>query len=238
MNGLIEDALPDATIVIAQHRHVELTGNCLAGLRTHDPIIWPVIVVDDGSPVEDFDGWDFDDRPGVKLIRQSRAGVSIAWNRGAAEAGTGYLIFLNNDVVTSGPWVDRLLEPLRAGRCLMSGVSTRVERALPNALLKELPQREFLEGWCFAVSRDAWRGVSGFDESLRVYWSDTDFQLRLRSVAGRERRQLFQSVERLPLRHLGHRTAHDQECLVDRRKVWEEDRMRFIEKWTRIRSSD
>ena len=115
----------------------------------------------------------------------------------------------------------------------MTGVATRVERALPARILAGLSLRTFLEGWCFAVSSAQWNAVSGFDESLRVYWSDTDFQLRVGLSARGGSRQPLLGVENLPLRHLGHRTAHDRECVSDRRGVWREDRERFVEKWRR-----
>lgn len=222
---------PDATIIIPQHRHFELTRGCICSLRNHDPICWPVIVVDDGSPLDEPHRQTLSDLPQTRQIEQPRQGVSAAWNRGAKEAVTPYLVFLNNDTLSLGAWVDRLLQPLREQRCLLTGVQSRRERALPEPVQANLPSRIFLQGWCFAVSAEAWRSVAGFDESMRLYWSDTDFQSRIWSELGNSGQRFWECLPDLSLRHLGHRTAHDQNCVPHRRNTWLSDRARFIEKW-------
>jgi len=225
--------MPDTTIIIPQRGHADLTRQCLASLREHDRAAWPVVVVDDGSPqvAAELDMEEFS--PG-RLILQPQRGVSVAWNRGAAGAQTRFLVFLNNDTVSTGRWVERMVRPLRQRECVMTGVATRVERALPDSLLDRMAMRSFLAGWSFAISSSVFCELGGFDESLRVYWSDTDLQLRVAAEAGRDCREVLREVAGLPLVHLGHRTAHDGRQLPRQREQWCKDRQVFVAKWQQM----
>jgi GT2 family glycosyltransferase len=142
-------------------------------------------------------------------------------------ATTRFLVFLNNDTLSDGAWVDSLLRPLREQRAVVSGVRFRREQALPRDVLERLPVQTFLEGWCFAALRQDWADVGGFDETLRLYFSDTDFQARIVRSRGGDSAVLAR-VANLPLRHLGHQSTRR---LPERSKVWREDRESFVRKW-------
>lgn len=143
----------DATIIIPQHGRAELTRQCLHSLRRHDPAPWPVVVVDDGS-TDGAETLEVAAFAPARLLRQWRRGVSAAWNRGAAAAETRWLVFLNNDSVSEGAWVNHLLAPLRGGEAVIAGVGWRTEQALPAELLSRLGTQTFLPGWCFAISAE------------------------------------------------------------------------------------
>ena len=116
----------------------------------------------------------------VELVRRPHRGVTAAWNAGAARSTGDVLIFLNNDVVTTGPWAGPLASLLADERIVVAGVQRR-ERAASRTptLLERLPTRVFAAGWCFAVRRRDFEAVGGFREALRLYFSDTDLQSRL-----------------------------------------------------------
>jgi GT2 family glycosyltransferase len=225
MNGFS----PDATIIIPQYERAELTVECVRSLRAADTAPWPVIVVDDESTAAALTRLLL----GVAAVRdvtvvpQERRGVTAAWNVGADRAATPYLVFLNNDSVSEGEWVDELLRPLREGRGMVSGVRFRRECLLPRRVLERLPTRWFLEGWCFAMSQDDWFGAGGFDEELRLYFSDTDFQARIVEACGGDRGML-REVPGLAVRHLGRQTTRR---LPERKEVWRRDREAFVAKW-------
>jgi GT2 family glycosyltransferase len=136
-------------------------------------------------------------------------------------------VLLNNDVEMAGAWVDTLLAPLRRQAATISGVEMRAERAVPPDVLARVGRCEFVAGWCWAFRRDEALEVGGFDESLRLYFSDTDLQARLLKSAGAGSEPAI--VSGLLLRHLGHRSTR---MLPERRVIWEQDRRRFIQKWT------
>ncbi|TWU11972.1 Glycosyl transferase family 2 [Symmachiella macrocystis] len=222
----------DTTIIIPQRGHADLTRHCLTSFREQDPAAWPVVIVDDGSP-QTAAGLSVGDLSPGRLILQPHRGVSAAWNRGAAAARTPFLVFLNNDTISTGPWVDELVRPLRQKECVLTGVAMRIERALPASLLDRLAMRNYLAGWCFAIAASVFHELGGFDESLRVYWSDTDLQLRAASAAD-DSREVLRDVAGLPLVHLGHRTAHDGCLLPRQREQWCADRQVFIAKWQQL----
>lgn len=124
----------------------------------------------------------------------------------------------------------------------LTGVRLRTESSLPKPLLKLLPTRQFLEGWCFAVRRDDLLRLGGFDESMTLYWSDTDFQCRLlqshepllqrpTGQADNSTACPFIAMPHLPLRHLGHQTTH---AAPTHRQQWHTDRAAFIRKWSNL----
>ena len=221
---------PIATVVIPQFGRAELTCACIRSLRREETTPWPIIVVDDGSPPESPRRVEAEQFPEITVIPQSHRGVSAAWNRGAVEVRTPYVVFLNNDVLFRGPALERLLAPLSSGRALIAGVRLRTEQLLPRRILEALPSDRFLEGWCLATSMDDFQHLDGFDESLAVYWSDTDFQARMIEAEAIDRSAVcpLHELPDLPLSHLGHRTAHR---IRDRRGLWQKDRNRFIAKW-------
>lgn len=216
----------DVTVIIPQRCGADLTRQCLAGLFQYEPAIGEVLVVDDGSPdasadkVEQF-------APGpVTVFRAEPQGVTAAWNRGLSAATKRWVVLLNNDVLIHGPWLERLLQPLGDGTAMIAGARWRTERMLPQSLLNQLPAVQLLEGWCLALAQDTWRQLDGFEASLRLYWSDTDFQWR---AVQRHGDRALHAVDNLPLKHLGHRTTRQS---PERSALWRADRQRFIEIWS------
>lgn len=217
----------DTTVVIAQRGHGVLTEQCVESLRWYEPVRWPIVVVDDASPGEWAKLNGMAGRFGVEVVRHGvHRGVSAAWNSGGRRARTEWVVFLNNDVVMRGEWVERLTEPLRRGEAVVTGPAWRRETAIDAALLRACGVSQwFLEGWCLAMETALWRELGGFDGGYRVYFGDTDLQMRASRVGAPA------VVAGLPLVHLGHRTAHDANCLADRRTCWRQDRERFMGRW-------
>ncbi|REK26539.1 MAG: glycosyltransferase [Planctomycetota bacterium] len=217
----------DCTVVIPQHNEAHLTVECVRSLRRAEGMSCDVLIVDDGSDSSQVRIVQRE-LPGERVLTQLHRGVTVAWNHGARAASSRFLVFLNNDTLSRGPWIDDLLAPLRSGEAVMTGVCRRRERAVGPELLARLPAQQFLEGWCFAAAASDVERARGFDESLRLYFSDTDVQLRLLEEAGLGGEAL-QIARGLPLSHAGHCSTR---MLPDRRKIWRRDRERFIEKWT------
>jgi GT2 family glycosyltransferase len=217
----------DATLVIPQFRRSELTERCVQTFRAHHGPDPSILIVDDGSPPEEVERLRSALGGAATILDQPRCGVTAAWNAGLHASRSAHLVFLNNDTVTYGAWLDRLLVPLRANAARMIGVAWRQERQLPAVLARQRRFCRLLTGWCFAIARADLVALGGFDASLRRYFSDTDLQLRL--LTGDAEDPLL-AVEGLPLVHLGHATAHR---LADRATQWERDRRLFQAKWHR-----
>lgn len=208
----------DTTLIIPQFNHAELTIHAVESLRKHDPQLWPVLIVDNGSQPDQLRQLHDQNWKNVSILSLSHSGVTRAWNAGLLSAQTQFAVLLNNDTVTRGPWINRLLEPLRAGTHSLSVPEVRREHLLN-------PPQEVPSGWCFAVSIRAYQQVGGFDEAMSIYFSDTDFFLRMEE---RFHSSPWAVVAALPVTHLGHRTAHR---LPNQPQQWRADRERFLFRW-------
>ncbi len=211
------------TIIIPQFNQPELTLQAIHSLRRFDPHRWPVLVVDNGSSAESLRRLHDLDDPETEILALPRQGLTAAWNSAARRCQTESLVFLNNDTLSTGPWVEALLAPLKHNRTWLSGVELRRETHLQ-------PSIEMLSGWCFAVRRDTFHVVGGFDEALHLYFSDTDFQLRVRDQHVASAVPAWTTVTGLPLSHLWHRTAQQ---LSNRGPLWRADRECFQARWNR-----
>jgi len=217
----------DTTLVIPQYNTARLTRDFVQSLLRHEPAPWPIIVIDDGSPQQlaRFEPSELAHR--VTYLRQAHAGLTVAWNRALATVTTPYAIVINNDVVAHGPAVDRLVVPLRQQQALIVGAGDREERDWPPLTRQPIPRQPLLQGWCLAFAVETWRQLGGFDETLKLYFSDTDFQLQALAQQHSDMATLI-SVD-VPWQHLGHRTLHQ---MPEHRGQWRRDRQRFWEKWS------
>lgn len=208
------------TLIIPQYDQPELTVTAIRTLRTTDPIRWPILIVDNGSHPRSLRALqDYEDEA-IEVLSLPQPGLTAAWNRAAARASGEFLIFLNNDTCSTGPWVEPLLQPIRSGCALVTGVEGRYERQLT-------PPVRLLTGWCLALRKATFMECGGFDESLQLYFSDTDLLLRIQNRYP-EIRPAWQVVPQLPITHLKHRTTQE---ISNRSSRWSADRARFLQRW-------
>lgn len=209
------------SVVIPQHNRLELTEQAVSSLLRWHPAGVEVVIVDDGSSERGTFGRLRTLSGNVTLIQSNRRqGVTAAWNLGAKVATGAILIFLNNDTVSLGEWIGRLCGPLEYAGCLMTGCGWRTEREWSAGAGR------FLPGWCLAIKRSDFLGFGGFDERFRMYFSDTDLQVRIRL----DHPNGLMAVDGLSLRHLGHASTAG---LVTRKSEWRRDRLLFRRKWRR-----
>ncbi|MCC7423497.1 MAG: glycosyltransferase family 2 protein [Planctomycetaceae bacterium] len=130
-----------ATVIIPQHGRADLTLACITSIRRHESHPWPILVIDDGSP--DKSAQQLTQllhlqsdhaqlaAPSTKLagsqclpngvshsshitvLHQPHRGLTAAWNTAALHATTPILVFLNNDTIASGPFLQSLILPLQ-----------------------------------------------------------------------------------------------------------------------------
>ena len=209
------------SLIIPQFNQVSLTLQAIRSLRQVDPVRWPILVVDNGSSPDSIRQLHELRDPVVQVITRKEAGLTSAWNSAARHSPADYLIFLNNDTQSTGPWVESLLTPLQLGTAIVSGVATRREPHLSTPI-------DLLAGWCFALRREMFIAVDGFDSAMQLYFSDTDFLLRVRDRCATASASTFVAVPRLPITHIGHATARK---LPHQKAQWLADRNVFLNRW-------
>jgi glycosyltransferase involved in cell wall biosynthesis len=92
-------AVPDVSVVIPVHNSAPWLQDCLDGVRRQTGVLLEVICVDDGSTDSSAQVLEHaalsDDR--IRIIHQPNAGLSVARNRGMADAIGRYVCFLDSD---------------------------------------------------------------------------------------------------------------------------------------------
>ncbi len=126
------------TVCICSHNRPRDVGLCLDGLgaQTVPTDRFEVLVIDSASAPEAaaalrqlVAGY-----ARARLLRLEQPGLSLARNLGAAEAGTPYIAYLDDDAVPAPDWLEHVLAALAAGRppALLGGrVLPRWEVPLP-----------------------------------------------------------------------------------------------------------
>lgn len=182
------------------------TKIALDSIREHTSEPYEVIVVDNGSGKETLEMLRAIDDPHVRVIYNPfNRGFAGGNNDGLAVARGEHAIVLNNDVVVTEGWVDRLLAPF--GRIPSIGVTApRSNKVAGHQVVydaiyedgagmhayaaeraREYRGRGYLSdraiGFCLCISRTVLDQVGGFDESFGAgNFEDDDYCLRVRAA--------------------------------------------------------
>jgi GT2 family glycosyltransferase len=136
----------------------------------------------------------------VRVVADRNVGFGGGNNRAAALARGGWLVFLNPDTMVEPGWLDALLESLGDGPALatakivLADDPKRIDTCANQVHLSGItvcrgygrssdayPDRErvlAVSGATFAVDRDTFERLGGFDERFFMYLEDTDLSLR------------------------------------------------------------
>jgi len=246
LSGPATDALgdrPSASIVILAWNQWPMTDACLRTLRPTLGIYDEVIVVDNGSVDETRESLGL--YPWVKVVRNPRnRGFAGGNNDGAAIATRDVVVFLNNDTLLAGRWLDQLLVPFldpavgatgprsnfvsgpqivteidyaRHGEVGLRRFVARWEREQPVAV----QPLHRLVGFCLAVRRETLEQVGGFDESFGIGGYEDDDLCRRVHAANWD----LLMANRSFVHHHGHATFDGNG--LDWRAIEEQNRLIF-----------
>lgn len=218
---------PAVSVVIPQRNQVGLTLNCVSTFPRHHPSDVELVIVDDGSRDRERSLAKRCLRHQAIWVEQDPLGVTAAWRTGIHASSGEVIILLNNDTISTGPWIDPLAHALLANNRTMVGPQLRTESRLPTEILSNLPTTRMLSGWCLAFRRHDYESVGGLDPRFTTYWSDTDLQLRM--LTHLTHRAGLDEIPSHSLIHLKHRTANQ---LPEKWNLWRQDRDCFVDKWT------
>jgi GT2 family glycosyltransferase len=199
------------SIIIVTHNGRRYLRTCLESLEEQVYDGCQVIVVDnassDGGPELIEEAF-----PDVTLLRNSaNRGFAAACNQGAAAASGQVLVFLNQDTRVTPGWLDALVNGLlEAGdiglttsKVLLMSQPDRIHlcgqdlhytglvfghRFLSPAACSQEPEDVIaVSGASFAIRRDLWELLGGFDETFYMYYEDTDLSWRAQLAGYRSR---------------------------------------------------
>jgi GT2 family glycosyltransferase len=231
---------PRASVIIVCHNHREAIRRCLESLKQTDHHAFEVIVVDNASTDRSWDAV-ASGFPNVIAIRSElNLGFGGGCNLGARRAQGATLVFLNPDTVVEPAWITELLKPLdsrpRAGlvtakilmlsdpMCINTCGNTvhftgltlcRGLGAARESFQKE-EEVEAVSGAAFAIRREVFQSLGGFDEAMFLYMEDTDLSLRAR-LAGWESVYAPNSI-----------VYHDYSLKLFPLKVFYQERNRYV----------
>lgn len=153
-----------------------------------------IILVDDGSPkpaskhkkvLRSISGK-------ILMTRQLNKGPGGARNQGALYADTDIVVFLDQDCIPSKTWLENLLKPLDSGefiavmgRINSYKINNRVACYSDYIELLRKPKRgldnnyKYLVTANFAIVKDIFKKIGGFDERLTIAAEDLDLTYRL-----------------------------------------------------------
>jgi glycosyltransferase involved in cell wall biosynthesis len=186
---------PTVSVIVPTHNRARLLPLTLHSVLWQQEVALEVIVIDDGS-TDDTHGRvrELDD-PRIRLLRHEAArGVSVARNRGVAEARGRWIAFLDDDDL----WApDKLVMQVRAaeqehGKWVYAGAVNVTEDlrllggappADPDEVVAALPRTNLVPGGCsgVVVRRDLLPSEP-FDPSLGTC-ADWDLWIRLSRLA-------------------------------------------------------
>ncbi|MBI2963626.1 MAG: glycosyltransferase family 2 protein [Deltaproteobacteria bacterium] len=200
---------PAVSVIVPVFNRLELTLQCLTALRANTGAGYEVLVVDDGS--SDGTAEALRAIRGLRVLEHgANRGFAAACNAGAAAARGRYLLFLNNDTVPQGGWLESMVAAAESDRTIgivgakllfpetgeiqhagveftAEGVPVhRLELAAADdpAVCRSRPVPA-VTGACLLIRRIVFERCGGFDERFRNGYEDIDLCLRVRE-AGHE----------------------------------------------------
>lgn len=178
-------------ITFACYGQLDYTRMCIESMVRHNTPLDRVVVVDNAS--KDATADYLATLPlGARICNRENLGCGVAWNQGALALQAEWTIVMNNDVVVSRGWIERLIGAAkRHGLCVASpslvegGLDYDLDAFAPRA--GEKMRDAVRVGWCHAVCmaihRSVWQQVGYFQPVPRLLgYEDTLFFNELKTA--------------------------------------------------------
>jgi len=229
-----------ASVIIVNYNGGDELWHCLASVVSSVPTGSEVIVVDNASTDASAEAIERD-FPHVRLIRSKiNLGFGGGNNLGAQSARGKFLVFLNPDTRVAEGWLAALLAPLDAdpqiglvtAKILLAAQPDRINTCgnavhltgltlcrgmgFPKSAFEKAEEVGAISGAAFAIRRETFEALGGFDDDFFLYLEDTDLSWRAR-LAGWRCWYAPDSV-----------VFHDYTLRISPRKVFYQERNRYL----------
>lgn len=227
---------PRASIIIPFYGRYDLVMARLYELNIYVQESCEVMLVNDASPEDDFEGniawWQNLKKHTIRYIKNpENLGFGGSMNRGARKSTGEFLFFLSNDVQVSGDFVAPVVQKLQenpkqlvGGKMIdwNAGWNEVYEFGNPKRKKLTIP---WLEGWFLACTRVGWEELGGFDPIYKPFdMEDLDISTKAVSIG------YALCPTNFPfLKHLSGTTI--MALGIDRMSITQANRAKYIEKW-------
>ena len=236
------------SIVTLSWNAPQFTKLALQSIREHTSEPYEVVVVDNGSGPETLEMLAAIDDPHVRVIYNGEnLGFGGGNNVGIAAARGEYVVVLNNDVIVTDEWVDRLVAPFSRipGLGVTAPRSNKVTghqqihyasyQGLEGVHEYARARRETWDGFgyvadraiglCLCIDRNVIDEVGGFDERFRFgNFEDDDLCLRVRAAGYK-----IYICDDVFIHHFGSQSFAANK--LDYAAIMAENARKFSEKW-------
>lgn len=199
---------PTVWVVVLNWNLPEDTRRCVESLRASDYPALKVVVVDNGSDVDKYEGLCRAVK-GAEIVRsETNLGFGVGSNLGiqhALEQGAVYILLVNNDTVVDAQMVETLVEPMEADRsiglagpiiyylgepekvwfagCRIRGQLYILRRGLRlKPPLKPVEYVDFVSGCGMLLRRETVEQIGMFSPEYFMYYEDLDLCLRAKQA--------------------------------------------------------
>jgi len=220
------------SIIIPTYNHAELLHARLFEIYRNVFKAYPLelILIDDCSSFRDVAGisafWQKNHRYNVRYSRnKENRGFGWSMNKGAELARGDVLMFLSNDVVVSGDFVEPVIAEIEKNERSLIGARMIDWSAGWNEVeyLGKPMIVPYLEGWFLACTRSVWKELGGFDLRYGKYdYEDVDLSTTAHLLGIN-----LVALPNLPLRHIGAQTIKFENRMVHT----QHNRQLWLEKW-------
>jgi glycosyltransferase involved in cell wall biosynthesis len=196
MMNITQDVPLVSIIIPAKNEGTYVESTVASAVASKSGYPFEIVIVDDGSTDRCCDFiTSHVEAARIKLIRTKGIGAATARNLGAEESKGTYLIFCDAHLSFEDLWIDRLLEPIKAGMTdgicpaiaqmdlpLIAGYGQTLDQCLQvqwNGWQETPFPCPILPGGCFAISREVFFDIGGFDKGFKT-WGYEDVEISLK----------------------------------------------------------
>ncbi len=196
---------PLVSIVMLTCNALEFTRKCVRSIQAHTHIPYEIVFVDNNSESDTRDYLQelVASHEHYRLIQNDEnRGFAAGNNQGAAEATGEYVLFLNNDVLVSGDWLDQMVTAIEldnkigavgpitnhiSGRQMIADVPYQADdfqkfaEEVSRLNAGKVTPRRRIAGFAMLMRRALFLELNGFDEDFGIgNYEDDDLCLRIR----------------------------------------------------------